>query len=139
MPTSQMKVRVLLADDNETTIERVQLLLRREFEVVGAVANGEALLEAAARIRPDVIVSDISMPLLDGLEAARRLKQQCTAAKIVFLTVYRDPELLEAALDAGVLGYVLKTRLHLDLIPAIRLALAGRQFVSPSVAQEPEQ
>jgi DNA-binding NarL/FixJ family response regulator len=130
---------VLLADDNETTIERVQLLLRREFEVVGAVANGEALLEAAARIRPDVIVSDISMPLLDGLEAARRLKQQCTAAKIVFLTVYRDPELLEAALDAGVLGYVLKTRLHLDLIPAIRLALAGRQFVSPSVAQEPEQ
>lgn len=139
MPTSQTKVRVLLADDNETTIERVQLLLRREFEVVGAVANGEALLEAAARIRPDVIVSDISMPLLDGLEAARRLKQQCTAAKIVFLTVYRDPELLEAALDAGVLGYVLKTRLHLDLIPAIRLALAGRQFVSPSVAQEPEQ
>lgn len=139
MPTSQTKVRVLLADDNEKIIERVQLLLRREFEVVGAVANGEALLEAAARIRPDVIVSDISMPLLDGLEAARRLKQQCTAAKIVFLTVYRDPELLEAALDAGVLGYVLKTRLHLDLIPAIRLALAGRQFVSPSVAQEPEQ
>lgn len=139
MLTSQTKVRVLLADDNEKIIERVQLLLRREFELVGAVANGEALLEAAARIRPDVIVSDISMPLLDGLEAARTLKQQCTNAKIVFLTVHRDPEFLQAALEVGALGYVLKTRLNLDLIPAIRLALAGRQFVSPSVAQDPER
>lgn len=115
------------------SLEKISLLLPEEFQVIGAVVNGRALLEAATLSRPDIIVTDISMPVLNGLEAGRQLIQKGARVKIVFLTVHRDPELLQAALETGALGYILKTGLSSDLIPAVRHALQGRKFVSDPV------
>jgi CheY-like chemotaxis protein len=129
------KPRVLIADDNDEIVEQVRSTLRKDFEVVGVVSNGQALIEAAVQIRPDAIVCDISMPVLNGLEAIRRLKERGTTAAIVFLTIYRDAEFVDAAFGAGALGYVLKVHLNSDLIPAIRSALAGQRFVSPSISR----
>jgi DNA-binding NarL/FixJ family response regulator len=113
--------------------ERVVRLLDPEFEVVGVVDNGKALLEAAARMQPDVVVADISMPILSGIESAQRLREAGSTAKIVFLTVHEDPDFLRAALAAGGAGYVVKSRLASDLRAAIKEALAGRLFVSPTL------
>jgi DNA-binding NarL/FixJ family response regulator len=124
---------VLLADDHDAVLTVAARLLGQEFEVVRAVRDGQAVLEAAAKLRPDVVVLDIAMPVLSGLEAARRLQADGGAAKVVFLTVYEDPDYLRAARAAGALGYVVKDRLASDLPVAVREALAGRPFVSPSL------
>jgi len=108
-------------------------LLEREFEVVGAVGDGQALLEAESRLKPDVCVMDISMPILNGIGAATLLRQNGSIAKIVFLTAHAQEAFLEAALEAGALGYVLKPRMVSDLELAIRAAMAGRLFISPSL------
>jgi DNA-binding NarL/FixJ family response regulator len=133
LPT--VKPRVLIADDNDEIVEQVQATVCKDFEVVGVVSNGQALIEAATQIRPDAIVCDISMPVLNGLEAVRRLKERGATAAIVFLTIYRDAEFVEAAFCTGALGYVLKVHLNSDLIPAIKSALAGKRFVSPSISE----
>lgn len=125
------RVRILLADDHTGMLERVMHLLQGEFEVVGAVDNGQALLEAASKLRPDVVVLDISMPIMNGLEAADRLKKTGSKAKVVFLTVHEEPEFLHESLAQGALCYVVKPRLTSDLVPAIKEALANRSFVSP--------
>jgi DNA-binding NarL/FixJ family response regulator len=108
--------------------------LASDFEVVGAVCDGRTALEAAVQLRPDVAVLDISMPVLNGIQAAERItgNDNCPT-KIVFLTANNDAEILDAALATGALGYVLKLRMNLDLIPAIKLALAGRCLISPTV------
>jgi DNA-binding NarL/FixJ family response regulator len=124
---------VLLADDHEAVLEVAARLIAPESEVVGAVRDGQALLEAAADLNPDVVVIDIAMPVLDGLEAARRMRTAGCRAKVVFLTVYDDPDYLRAALAAGALGYVVKNRLASDLSVAVREALAGRSFISPAI------
>jgi DNA-binding NarL/FixJ family response regulator len=92
------------------------------------------LIEAVARLHPDILVIDISMPVLSGIEAAQQLKQSGTDAKIVFLTIHEDPDFVQAALAAGASGYVVKSRLATDLLLAIRAALAGGRFVSPSLS-----
>jgi len=112
-------------------VRLLQHLLAQEFDVVGTAADGSIALHAAARLDPDAVVLDISMPNVDGIEVARRLRAAGSKAKVIMLTVHDDPDFLRAALDAGALGYVLKSRLRADLIPAIRAALAGRIFVSP--------
>ena len=112
--------------------DRVVRLLAPEFEVVGTVPDGQALLKADSEMRPDVCVIDISMPIIGGIDAAGELKARGSRAKIVFLTVHEDPDFVQAALKAGALGYVLKSRLATDLCPAIKEALAGRLFISPS-------
>jgi DNA-binding NarL/FixJ family response regulator len=122
--------RILLADDHDVMRARVKRHLEREFEVVDAVGNGRALLETAARLKPDVCLLDISMPILNGIETATRLKQSGSTAKIVFLTIHEDPDFVQAALETGALGYVVKRRMVSDLRPAIKEALAGRIFVS---------
>jgi DNA-binding NarL/FixJ family response regulator len=129
--TSVRKPRILVADDNQAMLETVVSLLAPDFEVVGAVNDGGTALEAAVRLQPEVAVLDISMPVLNGIEAAERIKEngKCPT-RIVFLTANSDPEMVEAALATGALGYVFKLRLDFDLIPAIRLALAGRRLVS---------
>ncbi len=114
--------------------ERVLELLEPEFEVVAVVDNGQALLEAAVSIRPDVMIVDICMPILSGIEAAQQLRETGSTAKIVFLTVHEDPDFLRAALAAGGSGYVVKSCLASDLRTAIKEALAGRVFVSPTIA-----
>jgi DNA-binding NarL/FixJ family response regulator len=114
-------------------LETVARLLEDEFDVVAAVANGERVIEAAVRLAPDLLVLDISMPVLNGIEAAACLKEYGSRAKVIFLTVNEDPYIVEAALSVGGLGYILKQHLATDLIPAIRQVLSARIFVSPSM------
>jgi len=105
--------------------------LEPTFDVVGAVGDGEALVEAAGNLQPDVIITDISMPKLNGIEAADRLRESGSSSKIVFLTVHADPDFVQAALKTGALAYVSKSRITTDLLIAIEEALKGRIFVSP--------
>lgn len=124
------KIRVLVADDHQQMLEYVCGLLSADFEVVHAVSDGQAALESALKLRPDVVVLDISMPVMNGIQAAKRLREANPEARIVFLTVDKDPDTCHAALQTGALGYVLKPRLGSDLIPAIKLAHSGQRFVS---------
>jgi DNA-binding NarL/FixJ family response regulator len=132
------RARVLLADDHQDFLAVAVRLLAAEFEVVKTVGDGQTLLDEAARLEPDVLVLDISMPVLNGIEAARQLKAAGSRAKLVFLTVHGDPDYVRAALAAGAQGYVAKSRLASDLRLALREALAGRSFVSPSLPCERE-
>jgi DNA-binding NarL/FixJ family response regulator len=124
---------ILLADDKEEMRRTVTQLLEGEFHIVGVVENGERVLELALSLAPDVLVLDICMPGLSGIEAAIRLKESGSPARVIFLTVHEDADFLEAALSVGALGYVLKPAVARDLLPAIRKALAGNIFVSPSM------
>jgi len=124
--------RVLLADDHKEVCDSVVRLLTPEFEVVGVVKDGPELLSAESHIQPDVCVIDISMPGMCGIEAARLLKERGSRAEIIFLTVHEDSDFVRAALDLGALGYVVKSRIVSDLCTAIRVALTGELFISPS-------
>jgi DNA-binding NarL/FixJ family response regulator len=123
--------RVLLADDYPKMLEQVAQLLEGKSEIVGTVENGEQLIEAAFNLDPDLIVLDISMPVLNGIEAAHQLKNSGSRAKVIFLTMHEDDAFVTAAVLAGALGYVLKRRISIDLIPAIREVLQGHVFTSP--------
>ena len=124
--------RVLLVDDNEKTLVRAKSVLSAGCEVVGTVTNGQAALDAAASLNPDVVVLDISMPGMTGFELAKRLREAGSTAQLVFLTVHEEEELILAAKNAGAIGYVVKRRLASDLEMAVREARAGRPFQSPS-------
>jgi DNA-binding NarL/FixJ family response regulator len=124
--------RVLLADDQEEMLQTVAEVLDGKFKVVGTAEDGGSAFELISSLSPDVVVLDISMPVMDGLEIALRLQNQGSTAKVVFLTVHDDTDFVEAALSAGALGYVLKPCLATDLVPAIWNALEGHTFVSPS-------
>jgi len=128
---SSARTRILIADDHNQMREQVVRELEPEFEVVGAVANGEALLAAAQKMRPHVCILDISMPVMNGIDAAAQLQASNSVSRIVFLTVHKELDFVEAALNTGALGYVLKSRMGADLIPAIHAVLSGRLFVSP--------
>jgi DNA-binding NarL/FixJ family response regulator len=130
---SAERPRVLLADDHPAVLALTAAALAEECLVVGRVGDGHELLAEAERLHPDVIVLDITMPRLDGIEAARQLRRSHQPARLVFLTVHEDADYARAALDAGGLGYVVKARLASDLLPAIRAALADRPFISPTV------
>jgi len=131
-------VRILLADDHPHFPEIEERLLESEFEVVGKVSNGQALFDEAIRLKPDVIVTDISMPILNGIEASSRLKESGCSSRIVFLTVHSDPEFVRTCLSTGAFGYVAKSRLLSELVPAIHEALAGKIFVSRELPNESE-
>ncbi|MCI0457120.1 MAG: response regulator transcription factor [Gemmataceae bacterium] len=122
--------RVLLADDHPQVAEQLRAVLEAEFDVVATVGDGQALIDAAAELGPDVIVTDIAMPILDGVAAARALRQRNPDARIVFVTVHNDPALVQQGLAAGALGYVLKLTAGDDLIPAVRAALRGERHVA---------
>jgi DNA-binding NarL/FixJ family response regulator len=126
------RARILLADDHKEIRDRAVRLLEPEFQVVGAVADGSALLRASEQMKPDVCVIDISMPLVNGIEAANQLRESGSEARIVFLTVNEDPDFVRAALRTGALGYVVKSRMATDLCAAINGAIGGHLFVSPS-------
>ena len=127
------KARVLVADDNQAMLESVVSTLETDFDVIQAVNDGGAAVEAAKQLLPDVAILDISMPGLSGIEAARRILEESHQTAVVFLTVHADLDILKAALGTGALAYVLKRRLRTDVIPAIKLALDGRFFVSPGI------
>jgi len=130
------KPRVLIADDHKIVLEGLKRLLDPEFDVVGTVEDGRELLEAAERLRPDVIVADISMPNLNGLEAVRQIKKLREKTKVVFLTMHPEVAYAVSAFEAGASGYVLKHSAPDELIIAIREALRGRTYVTPLVAGE---
>jgi len=125
------KVRIVVADDHPGVRAMVRDILEPMFEVIGTADNGQCLVEVALRLQPEVIVTDITMPVLGGIEAADQLKKSGSCAKIVFLTVHSDPDFVRACLNAGASGYLLKPRMQTDLLPAIRDVLAGRIFLSP--------
>ncbi len=120
-------IRVLLADDHEAMLDRVAGLLATECNVVGTVTDGQQALEAARELKPDVLVLDISMPVMNGIETARRLKETGVEICIVFLTVHDDPDFAREALEAGALGYVIKQHTASDLVAAIKKAHASRK------------
>jgi len=127
---------VLLADDHVIVAEGLATILRAEFSLVGTVATGAELLEAAQRLRPDVIVTDFSMPGMTGLDALRRLKADGVTARVIFLTMHADPELAVEVLRAGATGFVVKRAAGKELITAIHTALEGRRYVTPDLAQD---
>jgi DNA-binding NarL/FixJ family response regulator len=129
----------MLADDHTIIVEAFRKLLEPHFDIVGTVSNGRALLEAAPGLNPDVIVIDIAMPLLNGLEAGLRLKQTMTAVKLVVLTMNDDPDLAREAIRSGVSAYLLKSSAASELIRAIRLVLKGRSYVTPQIARGMEK
>ncbi len=127
------RIRVFLADDNETMRQRVVKLLGTECDIVGLATNGRETIEGTTKLQPDVLVHDITMHDLSGIEVARRLKEDGVGSPIVFLTVHEDPEFAKEALEIGALGYVIKPRMASDLMVAVKEAHAGRSFVSTSV------
>ena len=128
--------RVLLADDHQIVTEGLKGMLEPEFELVGTVGDGRALLAAAEKLRPDVIVADISMPLLNGIDAVRQIKKVHDEIKVVFLTMHPDVTYAVSAFEAGASGYVLKHSAPTELVAAIRSALRGKTFVTPLLAGE---
>jgi DNA-binding NarL/FixJ family response regulator len=129
--TAMAPPRILLVDDEQEFLRTVALQLGVEFEVVGTSTDGARAVALTWKLSPDVVVMDISMPVTNGIEAARCLRELGSRSRVVFLTVNADRDFVDAALSAGGLGYVLKTRLLTDLIPAIWSALRGTLFISP--------
>jgi DNA-binding NarL/FixJ family response regulator len=124
------KPRVLLADDHKIVLEGLRGLLEEHFELAGWVTNGRDLVSEAERLQPDAIVADISMPLLNGIEAAQQVRQKGLAAKIVFLTMHPDATYATRAFEAGASGYVLKHSASDELVTAIQEALRGGRYIS---------
>jgi DNA-binding NarL/FixJ family response regulator len=124
---------VLLADDQPPMLAQIARVLGKTYDIVGTVGDGLCLLESVARLDPDVIVSDVIMPGIDGFGAARSLKRAGCRSRWVFLSVHEDPDFAREALSLGADAYVVKSQLASDLLSALREALAGRKFVSPSV------
>jgi len=130
-----MPLRVMLADDHTILVEAFRKLLEPHCQVVGAVSDGRALLETAKELNPDIIVLDIGMPLMNGLEAGRRLKQQMPAVKLIFLTMNDDSALAAEAMRSGASGYLLKSSAATELIHAIQMAARGKPYVTPQIAR----
>ena len=130
-----MKPRLLLADDHTLLLEGIRLMLEPEFELVGSVEDGQALLAAAKTLKPDVILLDISMPVLNGIDAARRLRKLLPSAKLIFVTMHADPDYVAEAFRAGAVGYLLKRAAASELLTAIRAVLKGNHYVSPLVTR----
>jgi DNA-binding NarL/FixJ family response regulator len=131
------RARILLADDHAILLDAFRKLLEPTYEVVGAVTNGQALLKVAQALQPDVILSDITMPLLNGLDAAERLQKLVPNAKLVFLTVNEDPDLAVEAVRRGASGYLLKKSASAELFEAIRQVLRGRAYITTAITTEP--
>jgi DNA-binding NarL/FixJ family response regulator len=127
--------RILLADDHVLVAEGIQKLLEPEFELVGIVADGRSLLAATAKLQPDLVVVDISLPLLNGLDASQQLKKNHPNLKIIVLTMHSEPNFVTQAFRVGVSGYVLKQSVGSELVQAIREVVKGRTYVSPMVTQ----
>jgi DNA-binding NarL/FixJ family response regulator len=134
------RAKILLADDHAVVVEGLRRILDRpEFEVVGVAADGRTLVQLAAQLQPDLVVTDIAMPLLNGIDAVRQILAHKHKPKIIFLTMHPEPAYATAALEAGASGYVLKSAAGAELIDAIRAALNRRTYISRSVAESVER
>jgi DNA-binding NarL/FixJ family response regulator len=128
--------RVLLADDHTLVADGLRRILEPECEVVGAVEDGRSLLVAAEKLKPDIILLDISMPLLNGVDAARRLRDTVPRARVIFVTMHADPTYVAGAFRAGASGYVLKRCASMELLSAIHEVLKGRPYVTPLITKD---
>jgi DNA-binding NarL/FixJ family response regulator len=126
-----IRARIVLADDHRHLLEAAAALLEPHFDIVGTATDGAMLVSEALRLRPDVIVTDITMPVLSGIDAIQQLRESDFLPKIVILTIHGEKEFLNACLGEGVLGYVVKSRMKAHLVPAIKAALIGEQYISP--------
>jgi DNA-binding NarL/FixJ family response regulator len=122
--------RILLADDHRHLLESATTLLAPHFDVVGTASDGRTLVSEALRLKPNVVVADITMPVLSGIDAVQKLREMGSSARIVFLTIHSEEEFVSACRAEGALGYVLKSKMKAQLIPAIHAALAGEFYIS---------
>ncbi|NWG75420.1 MAG: response regulator transcription factor [Rubrivivax sp.] len=129
------QTRILLADDHTFLLQACQRMLESEFDIPAVFTDGRSLVEKAPGLKPDVIIVDIGMPLLNGLDAAKELKRLIPGVKIIFLTMFPDADLAREALRAGASAYLLKTSAASELLKAIREALKGRVYVTPAIAR----
>jgi DNA-binding NarL/FixJ family response regulator len=123
--------RVLLADDHAPLLEAATALLASHYDTVGTASDGETLVQEALRLRPEIVVTDITMRGMSGIDAIRRLREQGFLPRVVILTIHEEEEFLKACVAEGALGYVIKSQMKSHLIPAVEAALAGRQYISP--------
>ena len=128
-----IRARLLLADDHTLILEGFRDVLEPKHIIVGMVTDGRALVEAALRLKPDLIISDITMPLLNGIDAAREIRKHLPEVKLLFMTMHARPAYLQAALDAGATGYVLKSSAREEILAAVERVLKGGLFLSPGV------
>lgn len=126
-----MRARIVLADDHPQLLEAAVALLEPHFEIVATATDGAALVAESLRLRPDVIVTDITMPVFSGMDVIRVLRESDFTPKVVILTIHAQKEFLSACLGEGALGYVVKSRMNAHLVPAIHAALVGEQYISP--------
>jgi len=128
--------RILIADDHNLVAELCQRVLESEFEVVGIVTDGHALVETAMELRPDLVIVDIAMPILNGLDAAQQVKQKLPSVKVIFLTMNPDPELAAEAFRRGASGYLLKTSAAAEMTASIREVLKGKPYLSKRISKD---
>lgn len=133
---TQRKKRILLADDHAAMIEEVRCLLKEEYEIVGVAEDGGALVEAAQRLKPDLVISDITMPVMNGFEAASKIRASGLITKLIFLTVQSSTQYLKKARALGADGYVLKVYANEQLPAAVSSVLTGKRYVSPQLQSE---
>jgi DNA-binding NarL/FixJ family response regulator len=126
------RARILLADDHPALLHRVSDILSSTYEIVGTATNGQELVTEATRLKPDVVVLDITMPVMDGIEAAYMLRKLGVSTRVVFLTVHDEEEFITACLEEGAQAYVLKAHMKTHLVPAIEAVLMGCTFLSPA-------
>jgi len=136
MPFSGNRARILIADDHTLVAELCKKMLEPEFQVVGTVCDGRALVQAAEELKPDVVVLDIAMPILNGLDAGKQVKKILPCVKLLYLTMSIDTQLAADAFRCGASGYLLKTCAASELINAVRDVLRGKRYLSPSIAEE---
>jgi len=128
--------RILIADDHKLVAELCKQLLESEFDVVGVVADGRALVRAAGKLKPDVIIVDVAMPILNGLDAGRQVKEMLPSVKLVYLTMNPDPEIAAEALARGASGYLLKTCASSEMVLAVREVLRGKTYLSQALSRD---
>lgn len=127
---------ILIADDHPLTLAGIRAAVEPHYNIVGTVTDGQALVEAALRLRPDVLIVDIGMPILNGIDAANQIRKAWPEVKLIFVTMHLSPAYLAAALDAGAVGYVVKSAAGTELLLAVKAVLEGRTWVTPSVFGE---
>ena len=130
------KPRILLADDHTLVLEGFRRILEQQYELVGSVEDGRALLEATKKLQPDIVILDVSMPLLNGIDAAAQLKKLCPHAKLIFVTMHADTDYVRSAFEAGASAYVLKRSAVDELEQAIRAVMAGHSYITPLITKD---
>lgn len=130
------KLRILLADDHLLVLEGFRRILEGQYELVGSVEDGRALLNTAKELQPDIVILDISMPLLNGIDAAAQLKKICPSTKIIIVTMHADTEYVRSAFEAGAMAYVLKRSAADELEQAIRMAVTGHSYITPLITKD---